>query len=539
MIYLKKYFFVALFAFVVSSCSDNTEISEKNNVVISPGSQVLKINIQGDPRALHPHLGVDLNCRSVQKALYEGLTRLAPEEVVELALAQKVDISEDHTVYTFTLRPSVWSNGEKVTAFHFEKAWKSALSPVSGCLRADLFYVIKNAKKAKKRLVSFDQVGIHALDDSTLVVELENPTPYFLDLLSLPIFAPLWDASNDPKVFNGPFIVASWEHEKCLTLERNPQYWDKEHVQLSKIVFSLVHDPNTAFLMYEKNELDWAGSPFTMLPSDVIAPLEQEHLIKSQPVAGVYWFCLNTQLFPLTSAKIRKSLSLAIDRDAISKHVLYGETPTYSLMPLNFRLIDPSEHCLDTDIALAKKYFEEGLKELDLTKEKFPTLQLSHNDVPGQKKLAEAVAVQWKKILGINIELSGAEWNSFFDSLGSRQYQIGGCIWFSTFNDPICTLSFFKDRTHRYNAPQWENSRYKELLELADNSTDVIVRKEYLREAELILLEEAPVIPVFISHHKYISHDYVKGIYIAPTGLVDFKWSSIDAKVDGKVAQLK
>mgnify|MGYP004417260683 CR=1 FL=1 len=503
-------------------------MDEKSGLKLSCEQQVLNINMQGDPHALHPHLGIDLNCRSVQKALYEGLTRISPNAVVELALAQKVSISEDHTVYTFTLRPSLWSNGEKVTAFHFEKAWKSALNPVSGCLRADLFYVIKNAKKAKKRLAPFDQVGIHALDDSTLVVELENPTPYFLDLLSLPIFAPLWDASTDPKVFNGPFVVASWDHEKCLTLERNSQYWDVEHVELRKIVFSLVHDPNTAFLMYEKNELDWAGSPFTMLPPDVIPPLEQQHLIKTQPVAGVYWFCLNTQQFPLTSAKIRKSLSLAIDRDAIAKHVLYGETPSHSLMPLNFQLIEPVEHNLDRDIVLARKYFEEGLQELNITKEKFPRLQLSHNDVPGQKKLAETVAVQWKKILGIDVDLLGAEWNAFFDSLGSRQYQIGGCIWFSTFNDPICTLSFFKDRTHRYNAPQWENARYKELLDLADNTIDLNVRREYLKEAELILLEEAPVIPVFISHHKYVSHDYVKGIYIAPTGLIDFKWSSID-----------
>ncbi len=125
------------------------------------------------------------------KALFEGLTRINPEGVSELAGAEHVEISPCQTIYTFTLRPMLWSNGEKVTAFHFEESWKRALSPKSDCLRSDLFYPIKNAKKVKKGELPLSELGIHALDSQTFVVELEHPTPYFLNLISTLFFCSL------------------------------------------------------------------------------------------------------------------------------------------------------------------------------------------------------------------------------------------------------------------------------------------------------------------------------------------------------------
>jgi oligopeptide transport system substrate-binding protein len=215
------------------------KIGNKGNTVKE--TSCLRINFQeGDPSSLHPHLGLDLRSHAVETALYEGLVRVDSDGTIIPTGAEKISISPSQKTYTFRLRPMQWSNGEEVTAFHFENAWKKALSPQSICARSDLFYPIKNAEKAKKGEVPVEEIGVQALDSKTLVVELENPAPYFLDLLFSPIFSPLYDDSLEPSVFNGPFIISTWKRKESLELVANPYYWDKENVRLQRIHISLV-----------------------------------------------------------------------------------------------------------------------------------------------------------------------------------------------------------------------------------------------------------------------------------------------------------
>ncbi|MCH9626530.1 MAG: Oligopeptide-binding protein OppA [Chlamydiales bacterium] len=491
--------------------------------------QTLRINSQGDPASLHPHTGVDLVCRHYQKALFEGLTRLNPDAQPELAAAEHVEISNSKCRYTFTLRPMIWTNGKQVTAADFEKTWKQALNPNSDCLRPDLFYPIKNAQKAKKGEVSLDEVGIKAIDTRTLVVDLEHPTPYFLDLISNALFSPLYDPTETtPTVFNGPFCLAQWVHEQQLTLEKNGDYWDADTVRLNRIEASLVSDPNTAMLMYEKGEVDWAGHPFTFLPQDSIEKAEASPDFITRPIAGVFWLCLNTEQFPLHSTKIRQALSVALNREVIAKHVVLGETPSKSLIPITMPLTHEEELYSDSNDRLAQKLFNEGLQELNLTREQFPTLRYSYSDIPGQKKLAEAIQQKWEQTFGIQVELTGSEWNVFFASLGERQYQIGGLIWFSVFNDPIYTLDFFKEKAHRYNAPQWESKHYRQLLDLADGETDPVRREEHLKQAVLLILDEMPIIPLYMVHAKYLKSPKVQGLFVNELGQADFKWAYVE-----------
>lgn len=503
------------------SCPSDGEFGE------TAKTRALKINIQGEPTSLNPHHGVDLNCCSLQKALFEGLYRICPSGKSEPALALETTISESQTLYTFKIKEATWSNGEKVKAFDFERAWKKAIAKDSNCLHADLFYPIKNAKKIKKGELALEELGVKAIDDKTLIVELEHPAPYFLESLAHPLYSPLYDDQDPPKVFNGPFVISSWEHEKNLILKKNAKYWDAEHVKLEEIAISLVHDANTALLMFEKGELDWAGCPFTILPPEIITECEKEKKIISLPVAGVFWFCCNTQTFPLNNSKIRKALALSLNREEIANHVANGETPLCSLIPLNMLWLSEKELSPDGDFQAAKIYFQTGLKELGLEESQFPKLSLSHSDIPGQKKLAEVVADQWQKALGIDVELSGLQWNSFIANLNNGHYQIGGCIWHSVYSDPMYYLEFFREKDHPYNSSHWENETYKALLEKADLETNAVARKELLKKAELILLDEMPVIPLYISHHKYLIADSVDGIFVTPNGFVDFKWSSI------------
>lgn len=519
-----------LFATLACVFGCNKKENEIKTIPPQPGSgtqpQIIRVCNPGNLASLHPHTGIDLHCRIFQKALFEGLTRLAADGKPVLAGAQNVALSPSQTIYTFTLRPMQWTNGTPVTAFQFEHAWKSAIAPASSCLRSDLFYPIKNANAAKRGEVSLDQVGIHAVDAQILIVELEHPSPYFLDLIANPLFSPLFDESPVPSVFNGPFYVAQHAYDKKIVLRKNYGYWDSLHVALDTIEASFIADSTTALHLYEKGEIDWGGHPFTMLPHDALPRLEKSPDFYSKPLDGVYWLCVNTEQFPLSSPKIRQALSVALDRESLAHHVLLGETPTRSLIPTGIALLADHELYQDHNRKEAKVLFEEGLQELHLTQETFPTLIFSHSDIPGQKKLAEAIQECWQKTFGIDVQLKNAEWNVFFASLGERQFQIGGCIWFSAFHDPIYYLEFFKEKGHRYNAPQWENKHFQQLLKLADDEKNPSIRREHLRQAERLLLADMPVIPLFIYNAKYLKSPRVQGIEVINSGHIDFRWAS-------------
>lgn len=521
-----KFLILVLSLFLLSNISCTSEKTTHKN---RKEQQTLKINLLSEPSSLHPHIGVDLNCRSFCKALYEGLTRTAPDGSVQLAAAKEVWISTDQKTYTFTLRTSQWSNGESVTAYDFEASWKSGITPNSPCMRADLFYPIKNAKGAKKGVAHLEEVGVNALDAKTLVVELEHPCPYFLDLIANPIYFPIYQNEDKPTVFNGPFLLTSWQPDKQLRFSRNPSYWDRENVRLNKIVCSVVKDLNTSFLMYEKQESDWTGSFISPISHDVLPILKEEDRLATKEVSGIYWYALNTEVYPLNCSKIRKALAYAINREEITENVFFGETPSRSIVPNNISLLSEDELFPDGDIEKARELFAEGLQELNITKSEFPKLKLSHSDAPSEKKLAEIIAQQWVKALDIQVEFTSAEWNVYLSNLlRGHQYQIGGLIWFYLYNDPIYALEFFNDLSNLYNAPQWKNPHFLELLDLANKETDLETRREHLKQAELLLLDEMPVIPIYNAHHKYVKDSPVKDLYFSELGMVDFKWAYLE-----------
>lgn len=510
-----------------SGCNSDKKKLTHNDSMQSSSKHIVKTNLQGGIASLNPHTGLDVMCRSLQRALFESLTRIGPDGNAQLAAAESVSISSDKKIYTFTLKPMLWSNGEKLTAFDFEKTWKSAVAPVSKCLRSDLFYTISNAEKAKKGLVSLDNVGIRALDEVTFEVSLEHPSPYFLDLIANPLFAALYNIEEEtPTVFNGPFKVGKWKQEEILVLEKNAHYWDEQQVQLDEIHVLLVHDPSTALLMYEKGEIDYLGSPFTLLPVDALQDLSEKNVLEEKSAAAVFWMSCNTESFPLNNAKIRKALSYAVNRKEIALHVMQGEIPSNTFLPPCFSL---NENVLPTESnrVVACKLFEEGLAELHLTKEEFPKLKLSHSDITGQKKVAEAVQNQWETVLGIHVELVASDWNTFFSNLAQRNFQVGGCFWYSIFNDPIYFLEFFRDKSYRYNSAQWENPHYTKLLDLANQELDPRIRREHLKQAELLLLDEMPIIPLYVLNQKILKQDWLKDVFISELGHADFKWTHI------------
>jgi oligopeptide transport system substrate-binding protein len=481
---------------------------------------ILRLNFQeGDPPSLNPQIAIDQRCRCLEMALFEGLTRLSVDGKPELAAAKEVRRSSSDTVYTFILRKHYWSNGEEVSAFDFEQSWKKAIAPQSHCLRSDLFFIIKNAKKAHLGLKSLDEVKIKAINAKTLVVELEYPAFYFLHLIANPIFSPVYRGEKEPYHFNGPFLLKQWKRDHCLHLTSNPYYWDKKNVQLKDITISMVKDVNLICKSFENGDLDWFGEPFT---TSSVRPFHALASYHQKSVSQVYWIYLNTNTFPLFSSHIRKALACAINRAQITQK--FGGKPC--IFNAIFNLSRRKIPCWDGNTSLAQEFFRAGLKELKINQDEFPPITL-YWSADGERDLIQIIQEQIQSVLGIKINLKNIEWKSFSYLLDKREYQMASCYRSTPPLYPRSYLELFRDRSNLYNSSQWENTNYTDYLDRALRCFQADEREKWLIKAEQILIDEMPIIPIFFPNYIYILSGKIKKAVIAPNGDVDFKWISI------------
>ncbi len=481
--------------------------------------QFLKINfLEGLPPFFHPHLSSDTNGSTLCKALYEGLTRINLEGKAELALAKKIELSPCKKKYTISLKPSTWSNGVPLKAKHFVNAWKTAMAKGSKCGRVSHFFPIKNAEKVFKGELPIEKVGVYSPADNFLVIELEHPVPYFLKLLSDPIFSPIFDFVKEKQtVFNGPFVIKNPKDNKQITLHKNLLYWDHKTVKIPGVHISLIRDPNTAYSLYEKGELDWIGSPFCDLPFEIVRNLDK---IRLRKVCSLHWIYFNLKKTKFQSAKIRKALSYAIDRNYITKYIFENFTPNCSMIPQDLSLIKTifSPEILQD----AKHLFSEGLKEIGIKRKNFEFI-LNYSGTEKHTKLAEFLKYQWEKVLQIKVHLQKDDWNSFFFKLRSSNYEMGGATRFVTYEDPIYFLNSFY--SNHSNHSKWQNTKFQENLDFANHSINETDREKYLKKAEEILMEEMPAIPVYTHTHLYLCKDSLKNFYAPRLAYSDFKWA--------------
>lgn len=462
----------------------------------------------------------------VTKNLYECLTRINADGKAELAAAEAVDISQNHLIYTFKLRNNHWSNGTPVTAYHYENAWKSALSPSSNCSRADLLYPVKNAMEAKKGTVPLDSVGVKALDDKTLVVELEYPLPNFLELAAQGICAPLFNVEEkEPTVFNGPFLVGEWKRGDRLQLKKNPHFWNHQNISLQEIEIFMVQDVMTVFAMYEKGEIDWVGVPLIAMSSEIIDALEKVKKLKSYPIDRVFWIFLNTQHPSLSSILIREALSLAIDRNAITKHILIGNHPLEK--PLPSALVPLSNGLnFEENMSKAQEKFELGLKELGLTRETYPPLEITYSQQTNRKQLAEYLQQTWSKAFGIKVRAVSQEWNVLRKNLETGHFQVSGCYEAAFYNDPIQFLDRMTTRNPN-NYSKWVDGNFQEKVGLAKKELDTVKRMKLFSDAEQILMNQMPFIPVCSDEFMFSHPTNLKGYVFDSVGACDFSHASL------------
>jgi len=299
-------------------------------------------------------------------------------------------------------------------------------------------------------------------------------------------------------------------------LSKNPYYWDFENVKLDGIEISIIRDPHLAFQKYEKGALDWIRGPFSLIPFSIAADLK--YSLQRVDTQGVSWLYCNLNHPLLSSAKIRKALSYALDREEICKKIILDPIPLKTQLPNQLSLLHENEVCYNDNVT---DLFEEGLEEIKCSRSSFSELTLYHSHIPGQKELTTEVQQQWQKSFGINIQKVEETWNTLSHQLDNRLIHFASCYRHPYYFDAMYFFQMFYDARNIHNAFGWHNEKFNNLIDLAQAIPE---DRSYLRSAEAELFHQMPVIPIHTVSYHYLARSDVGGIYFCHSGDVDFKW---------------
>lgn len=543
---------VLAFGTVLAACgSDNSSDSSQGDGSSTPTEQVLKINLTAEPPTFDPAQAQDSQTNTVLKMMYEGLVRMDSEGKEIPGVAESWEISEDGLVYEFKLREDAkWSNGDAVTANDFVFAWKRVLDPATTPAPPYSYqlYYIKNAEKFNSgEITDFSQVGVEAVDEHTLKVTLENPTPYFLGLTSFYTYYPVhqsvegndkWATNKDSMITNGAFTLTEWTTGQKIVVTKNEQYWDKDNIKLSAIDMSLTPSGATELASYRSGELDYAGAPNGEIPTDQIPGVSQElpDEFKSTGIASTYYYMFNTTAEPFQNAKIRKAFAMALDRQSIVDNVtLGGQIPAFGFVPPGIKGLDDQfrnevedSTYFQENAEEAKKLLEEGMKEEGYTT--LPEITLIYNSSEAHQKLAVAAAAMWKEVLGVEVKTQNQEWGVFLETRNNLNYQIARGGWSADYNDPMTFMDIWTTGNGN-NDSGYANPEYDALIKKASEEKDLAKRNEYFVEAEKILIQDDMVIaPVYYYTNVSLTKPNLKGVSLDFSGAIDFSRAYFENK---------
>ncbi|TKI58764.1 peptide ABC transporter substrate-binding protein [Brevibacillus antibioticus] len=496
---------------------------------------VLQWSITGEPSTMDAGIATDSTSMDMINLAFEGLTSVDRQGQMINAIAESYTNTPDFTHFTFTIRKDAkWSNGDPVTAHDFEYAIKRNLDPKTASGYAYQLFYIKGGEEFYSGKGKQEDVGVKAKDDYTLDFTLRSPTPFFRELTSFTTYYPLhkktiesnpqWATEAKTIVGNGPFIMDKWEHKSKLTFSKSPTYWDNANVKLDQINIVIIEDNNTAMSMFENGDLDWGGYPSFGLSPDAVGQIKKEGKLLVADNPGTKAVIFNTKKPPFTNKNIRQAFSYSINRQQLVDNILQtGVQPAYGWVPVSMGL-NPDGYFKE-DVAKAKQLLAEGMEELGLTQ--FPKVTYYYDTGETDKKLAQALQDEWKKTLGVDIDIRNSEWKVFNEDVQNGKYDFGIWQWGADFNDPINFLEMYKDLGGN-NVVRFEHKEYRDMLDKSYYETDEKKRKQLLFYAERILMEEMPLAPLHFRGNAYVKNDKVKDFVIFPLGGSYFKYAYIE-----------
>ncbi len=481
----------------------------------------------------------------------EGLYRLDKENKPIPAAAESSTKSEDGKKYTFKLRKDAkWSNGDPVTAKDFVFAWQRLLDPKTAAEYAFIAFPIKNAEAVNKGEKPVTELGVKAVDDLTLEVELEQAVPYFLNLVAFPSYYPLnekfvkekgdkYGLESDTTVYNGPFVLTDWKHEQGWKLKKNDQYWDKKTVKLDEINYSVVKEPATNVNLYDSGQID-----FSLLTGEFVDKYrnnKEEYGVYNEP--STFFIRLNQkrggQDTPLKSKKLREAIALSIDKKNLTNVILNdGSKPADYLVPKGLAAGPDGKDFQETfkngvkpDAKKAAAAWEEAKKELGKDQ---VTIEFLNYDTGNAKKVGEYVKDQIEKNLkGVTVNIKLQPFKQKLKLESDQDYDISYGGWSPDYADPMTYLDMFESK-HSHNQMSFSDQKYDEIIKKAGGElmSDAKKRWEELGKAEKLLLEEdVALVPLYQSARSYVMKPNVKGVVkhnISPE--YSYKWAYVTEK---------
>jgi len=500
--------------------------------------EVLQVGNGAEPAALDPHLVSGVSEHRILSALFEGLAAMDPATLEpEPAAAVRWEVSPDGLVYRFYLDPEGrWSDGTPVTAGDFVYAWRRMLSPALGSEYAYMLHCLAGARAFNKgQTADFSTVGARALSDTVLEVRLEHPTPYFLKMQHhfawYPVKATAVEAAgtiddrNNPwarpgtLVSNGPFRLVEWQPNDQIRVERNPYYRRAGSVRLSGIVFYPVDNQQTEERLFRAGLLDLTST----VPRHKI-PVYRQRMpdrLQSHPYLGTYFYRFNVTRPPLDDPRVRRALAMALDRQEMAERVLKGgETPADRLVPDGLAdYLPPAGIPFDPEGArrlLAEAGYPDGrgLRPLDLL----------FNTSEAHRLIAEAAQRMWQERLGVRVTLRNQDWKVYLASMDALDYDIARSAWIADVPDAVNFLECFLTGGGN-NRTGWSSAAYDRLIWEAYREADPVHRSALLAEAEALLLEEAPIVPVYFYRWTFLMQPAVHGLIPNPLGFI--RWADL------------
>lgn len=521
----KKLFVLAslflAFSFVLTGCSTKAPTA---------AAKILRTNNTSEPGSLDPALAQGTHESWVLQHTFEGLMSYAEDGSIVPGAAESYTLADDKVTYTFKLRDGMkWSNGDPVTANDFEFAWKRALAPETAADYAYQLYYLKGGEAYNSGTGKVEDVGVKALDDKTLEVVLAAPTGYFMELTAFYTYYPVdkkvveanpdWAKDAATHVSNGAFKLKAWEHSSKIVLEKNPDWHNASKVKLDGIEFAILDDENTAWQKYDGGEFDFLATVPAAVTAQLTASKSKELVIGGQ--VGTYYYNFNSKVKPFDNAKVRKALSLSIDRETITSKITQGgQIPAEGVVP--FGMLDESKkdyraavgNLIKEDAVAAKAMFLEGLTESGMTLEQFnaQNFTILYNTSEAHQKIAQAVQEMWRTSLGVEVKLENVDFQVKLDREKAGDYAISRAGWIGDYMDPMTFVDLWYS-TSSFNDAKFSSAEYDKYIDTAKSSVDPAVRFEAMRNAEKLLMENMPVAPVYFYTQPYVQKSYVTGIY--------------------------
>lgn len=529
---------------ILGACSYQ-EDEPKANAKGESGSnakQVINLIETQEIPTMDPALSSDAVSSRAMNNTMEGLYRLGEGDKLVPGVAQSHKKSEDGKTYTFTLRQDAkWSNGDPVTAKDFVYAWQRAINPDTAAVSAYIMFDVKNAQKINKGEMAPDQLGVKAIDDYTLEVELEHPVPYFENLMVYPLFYPVnekyvteqkekFGLEANTTLYNGPFVLSEWKHETSFQMKKNPSYWDNKEVKLEEVNFNIVKDTATPINLYETNAADRVT-----LRAEYVDKYKEDPDFTTFEEASVFFLRFNQKNPVLANENIRKALALGFEREPLVDTLLNnGSTAATGIIPSDFMTSpnqkdfrDENGDIMKSNIKEAKKYWELGKKELGQDEIE---LELLNEDVELSKKTGEYLKGELEKNLpGLTLKIKQQPFAQKLKLEENGDYDITFVGWKPDFPDPVTFLDMFVTDGAQ-NKMQYSNPKYDEIITKAKtDGGDVEARWNSLLEAEKILLDDAAIAPVYQRGQAYLQRDSIKNLYQHKYGGdLSLKWASVE-----------